>query len=237
LAQSNSEIASVYVKRAEESLFNVEFDESLEIFNKALKYLDSIPNSRVSKLGAMLYFEHGEFFNARSYARSYFELETDKTKEEYQNMLDIFVNIQEEIDKYIEEQKALEIQRQREEREARRIDSLSSLWTDLSKAYTIAIDSIHSFNKFNLAVFESKVKLGIINDRGTIIEQSSDYTDYLSYDGYILMLNKPNNPTKVYAFNCRTQSGFLLPSITAFNSSSTHYGKVMLPRANGLVVT
>lgn len=236
-AQTNSEIAEVYVKRSEALFFNSDMDKSLEIFNKALKYMDSIPNSRVAKLGTLLYFEHQQYFEARSYARWYFELEEDKTKEEYSNMLETFVNIQEEIDKYIEEQKALELKRIKEDKEARRIDSLNSLWSDKSKAFSIDIDSIYGFNKYNLAVFSKKGKLGIINDVGTVIKEPLDFSYYVTYDGYVLMLDKPKNPTKIYAYNFKSKQGQLIPEVTQFNSSSSHYGKVMLPRANGLLVT
>ncbi len=236
IAQTNSEIANVYIKRAEDSFYDLDIDKSLEIFNKALKYMDSVPNSRVAKLGTLLHYEHKQYFEARSYARWYFELEKDKSSEDYQTMLETFVNVQEEIDKYVIEQKALEAKRLKEELEAKRLDSLNKLWVNLSKAYIIEIDSISKFNKYNLAVFHKDGNIGIMDDIGSVIESPSDYTDFISYDGFILMFNKPSNPTKVYAFNCKSKSGFLLPSILAFNATSTHYGKVMLPRANGLVV-
>ncbi|NRD23180.1 hypothetical protein HNV10_08005 [Winogradskyella litoriviva] len=235
-AQTNSEIAEVYVKRSEALFFNSDMDKSLEIFNKALKYMDSIPNSRVAKLGTLLHFEHQQFFEARSYAKWYFELEEDKTKEEYSDMLETYVNIQEEIDKYIEEQKVLELQRLKEDREAKRLDSLNNLWSDKSKAFQINIDSIYTFNKYNLAVFSKDGKLGIMNDVGTVVEEPLDFKHYITYDGYVLMLDKPKNPTKIFAYNCKNKQGQLLPSVAQFNSNSSHFGKVMLPRANGLLV-
>ncbi|NRD20877.1 hypothetical protein HNV08_12545 [Winogradskyella eckloniae] len=236
-SQSNSEIANVYVKRAEALFINSDLDRSLEIFNKALKYMDSVPNSRVAKLGTLLHFEHKQFFEARSYAKWYFDLEEDKTTEDYNFMLETYVNIQEEIDNYIIEQKALEAKRLKEDREARRLDSLNKLWHSKSKAFNIAIDSIYTFNKHNLAVFSKDGQLGIINDVGEVIEKPQDFSQYIAYDGYYLLLDKLVNPTKIYAFHCNSKDGFLLPSISKFNSSSKHYGKVMLPRANGMLVT
>lgn len=236
-AQTNSEIAEVYVNRSETHFFNSDIDKSLEIFNKALKYMDSVPNSRVAKLGTLLHFEHKQFFEARSYARWYFDLETDKTKEEYQSMLEMFVNIQEEIDKHIEEQKALEIKRLKEEREAKRLDSLNNLWLQKSKAYMVDIDSIYSFNKYNLAIYAKDGKLGLMDDNGIVIEKPQDFNHFITYDGYFLMLDKPKNPTKIYAYNCEEKTGFVLPSVSAFNSNSSHYGQVMQPRANGVLVT
>ena len=35
----------------------------------------------------------------------------------------------------------------------------------------------------------------------------------------------------------RWKQGFLLPSVSSFSANSTHYGKIMKPRANGLIVT
>ena len=237
IGQTNSEIASVYIKRSETLFFNAEMDRSLEVFNKALKYMDSVPNSRVAKLGTLLHFEHEKYFEARSYAKWYFELEKDKSTEDYQIMLETFVSIQDEIDKYIAEQKALEIKRLKEDKEARRLDSLNKLWIEKSKAYVIEIDSIYKFNKYNLAVFSKDGQLGIMDDVGNVVEKSQNYNYFITNDSYVLMLDKQKNPTKIYAFNFITKQGFLLPSASAFNANSTHYGKVMLPRANGLIVT
>ena len=237
IGQTNSEIANVYVKRSEVLFLNGEMDRSLEIFNKALKYMDSVPNSRVAKLGTLLNFEHKKYFEARSYARWYFELEKDTNAEDRQVMLDTFVSIQDEIDKYIEEQKALEVLRLKEDKEARRLDSLNKLWTDMSKAYIIEIDSIYKFNKYNLAIFSKEGQLGIMDDIGNVIEKPQSYNHFITYDSYALMFDKQKNPTKIYAYNFKTKQGFLLPSVSAFNANSTHYGKVMLPRANGLIVT
>ena len=161
----------IYVKRAEDSFYNLEIDKSLEIFNKALKYMDSIPNSRVAKLGTLLHYEHKNYFEARSYARLYFQLETDKSTEEYGTMLETVVNIQDEIDEFIIEQKALKVKRLKEERETRRLDSLNNLWTNLSRAYTIKMDSIYKFNQYNLAVFSKNGQLCIMDDVGTIVEK------------------------------------------------------------------
>jgi len=72
---------------------------------------------------------------------------------------------------------------------------------------------------------------------GNILEDPSVYNDFLGYYGIILILDNVNAPTKIFAYNIEEKSGFLLPGLTNFNSTSKHYGKVMLPRGNGLVVT
>jgi len=236
-AQKNSEIANIYIERSEVSFQNLEMNTALEIFNKALKYMDSIPNSRVAKLGTLLHFEHKKYFEARSYAKWYFELEEDNTKEEYSIMLDTYVSIQDEIDNYIEEQKALEIIRLKEENEARRLDSLNNLWISKSKAYAIKVDSVYNFNKYNLAVFSKDGQLGIMDDVGGVEDISEGFHHFMTYDNYILLLDKQKDPEIIYAFDCSTKTGVLLPKVVTFNANSTHYGKVMLPRANGLIVT
>ncbi len=162
--------------------------------------MDSIPNSRVAKLGTLLHYEHKNYFEARSYARLYFQLETDKSTEEYGTMLETVVNIQDEIDEFIIEQKALKVKRLKEERETRRLDSLNNLWTNLSRAYTIKMDSIYKFNQYNLAVFSKNGQLCIMDDVGTIVEKTNDYEYFISYDGYIMMLDKQKNPSKIYVY-------------------------------------
>ncbi|MFK7833076.1 MAG: hypothetical protein AB8B52_07360 [Winogradskyella sp.] len=236
-SQTNSEIAGVYIERSEKHFYDLEIDKALDIFNKALKYMDSVPNSRVAKLGTLLHFEHQKYFEARSYARSYFELEEDKSSEDYQTMLATFVDIQEEIESYIAEQKALELKRQAEDRAAQRLDSLNTLWLDKSKAFAVVADSIYQFNKYNLAVFSKNGQLGIIDDVGNIVEQPQAYKYVITYDGYILFLDKETNPTKIFVYNCVNRKGRLLPQVSILDSNATNYGKVMLPRANGLIVT
>ena len=57
-AQNNSEIANVYIKRAnaviEES---IDFKEALVLFEKAMKYTDSVTKPKVANLGSRIYFE------------------------------------------------------------------------------------------------------------------------------------------------------------------------------------
>ena len=57
-AQKKSEIANIYINRAntviEES---IDFKKASVLFEKAIKYLDTITNSRIANLGARIYFE------------------------------------------------------------------------------------------------------------------------------------------------------------------------------------
>jgi hypothetical protein len=56
-AQSNIEIAGVYIKRANESLNNFDVEIAKNHFEKAMKYLDSINTPEVARLGTFIYYE------------------------------------------------------------------------------------------------------------------------------------------------------------------------------------
>lgn len=62
--------------------------------------------------------------------------------------------------------------------------------------------------------------------------EADTYKSIKSFDGYILLLNQEENPTQIYSFNSKTKEGFMLPKISDFNTLSTHYGNVMLPRGD-----
>ena len=236
-AQTDREIASVYLKRAEESFSNFEIENSLKIFNKALKYMDSITDSRVARLGMLLHYELDNLIKAKAYSIDYFRLETKKNSNDYLEMLEVSVNIKDDIENEEEEQKKLEEQRKQEEKEAKHIDSLKTAWDEAAKKLRVSIDSISEFNKSNIAIYKKDDAYGIIDDIGNIILKANNYKYVISYDNYFLMLNKKNKPTKIYCYNINDREGFLLPSIEIFNIGSTNYGKVMLPRGNGHLVT
>ncbi|VAV84216.1 hypothetical protein MNBD_BACTEROID02-2001 [hydrothermal vent metagenome] len=236
-SQTNSEIAGVYIKRAEQSFQKSEIENSLKIFNKALKYIDTISDSRIARLGMLLHYETKEYFLARSYSYDYFKLVKDKTTADYDLMLEIFVNIMEEIDEFKIEQKRLETERKIEEAEQRRVDSLKRVWSSNSEKFIINIDSLSKFNGNNIAVYKKGDAYGLIDDLGNIAEEATNYKHVISYDNFILLLRDKEKPTKIYCYNSNTKKGFVLPSVETFNSKSTHYGKVMLPRGNGDLVT
>lgn len=195
--------------------------------------MDSVPNSRVAKLAALVLYENKKLIEARTYANMYFELEEDKSTEDYRYMLNTFVEIQDEIT----EQNSKEIFLLWPNKDARRLDSINKLWTTKAMSFAIDIDSIYQLNKHNLAIFSKDDKLGIIDDVGNIVKNAQKYNHFITYDGYILLLDKQTNPTEIYAYNCEIKQGVLLPTVSSFNTKSTDYGKVMLPRANGIIVT
>lgn len=236
-AQSNKDIANLYIKRSQESLDNLEVEESLEHFTKAMKYMDTITSSSVAKLGTYIYYELRNFKEAQSLAKQYFLLNKNKKSEEYLGLLELFVNIKEELEIQKEEEARLEKERLAKEKELRRIDSLKTVWNNKSKSLSLKVDSIYSFNKNNLALYEANGFFGIISDRGEVVFKADSYKDALSFDGFFILKNKKENPTKIYVYKSNSNSGFVLPSPSDFNTLSTHYGKVMLPRGNGRLVT
>ncbi len=236
-SQSNKEIASVYIKRATESLNNLEIKRSLVDFNKAMKYTDTIISADVAKLGTQINYELSNYAEAKVYCKQYFLLVKNKKTEEYAELLELSVDINEEIELGLKEQQRIEEERLKKEKELQRIDSLKTVWQTKSESLSIKVDSLYNFNKNNLALYTNNNLFGIINDLGEIIIEAKEYEDAISFDGFIILKNKINNPTKLYCFNTNTNSGFLIPNISDFNTRSTHFGQVMLPRANGRLVT
>jgi hypothetical protein len=242
-AQSNNEIAKVYLKRAQESLTTYreninpsDLDKSLDQFSKAMKYTDTITSANTARLGSLIYFEKSDFKEAKVYIKQYFQLATNKSSKEYTELIEISVDINEKLEAELLAQKKLEEERIRKEKELSKIDSLKIIWNAKSETLSLQLDSIYKFDKNNLALFKNEGWYGIINDKGEIVLESDGYKAALAFDGYVLFMNKPQNPTKIYCFNRSTKEVFLLPLVSDFNLLSTHYGKVMLPRGNGRLV-
>ncbi len=238
-AQSNDDIAKVYFKRAKEKLFTeINPKKALAQFNKALKYKDSITNYKNAWLGTHIYYELGKLNDAHKYAKQYFLLAKNKNSEEYNTFLELYITIKEEIEEKQVEEKRLEEERIRKELELKKIDSLKTVWHKKSEALSINADSIYQFNKKNIAVFEKSGNFGIIDDKGLVLIKADENNKAVkSFDGFILLLNKKEKPTKILCYNTSTKNSFSLPAVSDFNPLSTHYGKVMLPRGNGRLVT
>jgi len=236
-AQSNTDIANVYIKRSQESLDNLEIEESLKHFQKAMKYMDTITSSKVARLGTFIHYELGNFEEAQIYAKQYFLIVKNKKSEEYEELLELFVNINEELEKQKKEEERLEKERLEKEKELNRIDSLKTLWKYKSASLSLKLDSIYTFNKNNLALYKANGFFGVITDRGQIVVKADTYKGAISFDSFFILKNVEENPTKLFAYNTNTNSGFVLPNVSDFNTLSTHFGKIMLPRGNGRLVT
>lgn len=237
-AQNNSEIANVYIKRAnaviEES---IDFKEALVLFEKAMKYTDSVTKPKVANLGSRIYFELKNYKEAQKYSKQYFLLAKNKNSEEYLQQLELHVTIDEELELQLKKEKEAEEERKRKEKELKKIDSLKTIWNSNSLKLSLKVDSVYSFNANNYALFSKKGKYGIVNDKAEVVVEESDFAYAVNYAGFILLTNKEKEPTKIYYFNTNNNKGALLPSPSDFNPLSTNYGKVMLPRSNGRLVT
>ncbi len=236
-AQSNNEIASVYIKRSNESLNNLDIELAKEHFDKAMKYMDTITTSEVARLGTFIHFELKLYDLAKMYAKYYFDLAKNKKNDEYNEMLTLSVDINEYLDRFLAEKKRQEEERLQKEKEFRKIDSLKAVWMTKSDLLSIKVDSIYKFNANNVALFKNKVFFGLINDVGKILVEANEFEDVVSFDGYFIFKNKKVEATKMYCFDSNTNKGFLIPNISEFNILSTNYGEVMLPRGNGRLVT
>ncbi|WP_208890418.1 hypothetical protein [Polaribacter sejongensis] len=248
-AQSNTDIANVYLRRAKEAVeTNVNYKEALVQFEKALKYVDSISDKNLATLASSIYYENYQFQttdkekiaflkNSETYSRRYFVLEQDNTAEGYTKNLESLILIQESIESLETKLKKEEEQRLRREKASKKIDSLKSLWNQKSESLSINVDKIYNFNTNNVALFKKDGNFGVIDDRGRIIVAATDYKDAISSEGFILLKNKKVNPDQIYSFNTNNKKGFVLPNVTEFNPLATDYGQVMLPRGNGWVVT
>jgi len=235
-AQSDKDFANVYIKRSQESLNNFEVKTALIHFDKALKYIDTIQSANVAKLGTLIYYELEDLAKAKSFAQQYFVLVKNKESDEYYEFLELYVNITEDLDIQLAKEKLIEDERIKEENALKRIDSLKTSWQNKAKSLTIHVDSIYAFNKYNLALYAKDNYYGIISDKGEVVVKANKYKSYISFDGYVIFEDKELEPTKLYCYNTIENTGFLLPSPFNFNALSTHYGKVMLPRGNGLLV-
>ncbi|KGL61965.1 hypothetical protein PHEL85_1752 [Polaribacter sp. Hel1_85] len=247
-AQSNKDISNVYIKRAKETLDrDADFEEALVHFEKALKYLDTITDKNTASLASLIYFENYSlqsdvkeqlFFleKSESYSKQYFLLEKNVNSEEYLNNVESLVLIKETIEEISEQIKREEEERIRKEKELKKIDSLKNIWTSKSESLSLKFDSIYKFNKNNLALYSVNNYYGIINDSGEILLEADKYQDVLSFDGYFIFKNKEQEATQIYCYNTNDKTGFLLPSPSDFNTLSTHFGNIMLPRGNGRLV-
>lgn len=237
-AQNNSEIANVYINRANTAIEeSIDYKEALDLFEKAMKYMDTVTKPSVADLGARIYYELKNYRQAQKYSKQYFLLAKNKKSETYQQQLELFVTIDEELKEQIERERILEEERIRKSKELKRIDSLKFIWKKTSMDMALKVDSVYNFNANNYALFSKEGKFGVINDKAEIILEAKEYTNAINFAGYFLLLNKSKEATKIYSFNTNSGTGILLPNPSDFNALSTHFGKVMLPRENGRLIT
>jgi tetratricopeptide (TPR) repeat protein len=237
-AQTNDEIAGVYLKRARKVIEeSIDFKEAKVLYEKAMRYVDSVKTSDMAMLGARIYYELEEYKTAKRLSKKYFALVKNRKSEEYEDQLELAILITEELEQQEEEQKRLEEARIKKEKEIKFIDSLKTEWRSKAKSMVLPFDGIDAFNKYQVAIYRYKGKVGLLSDVGEIIVEANDFEDVVSFDGIFIFKDKANEPSKLYYYNMSTSEGFDIPALSTFNTLSTHYGTVMLPRANGQLVT
>lgn len=235
-AQTNEEIAGVYISKAKDNFNNSKIVEAQTDFNKAMKLLDTIKSASVAKLGTLIEFGLKNYKKSRSYAKQYFLLEKNKKASEYQQLLELYVTLQEFIEKedlaFLEKEKL----RIAQENAKKWNDSLKTVWENQSADFLLDYSYIAPFDNNGVAVFQKGEYFGLIDDKGTVLVSADVYKDVRANEGYVLLMNQKNNPTQLYAYNTAEKEGLMLPDINGFNPLSTNYGKVMLPRGNGKVI-
>ena len=237
-AQSKDEIASVYMKRAIKAIEEESnYKKAIDLFEKGVSYLDSITDVSMAKLGTDIYYKQSKYKLAKEYSQTYFKLAEDKTSEEYINQLDLAVTLDELVEKQIIEEQRLAFIKRKKLSKQRKLDSLNNLWETQSTKLSIAADTIFNFDKNNYAIFVKNEKYGLITDKGRIVIPANGYRNAIANDGYILFTNLKEEAFVMYCFDTNTGKAFLLPRPSEINASSTHYGKIMLPRGNGNLVT
>ena len=115
-AQSDKEIADVYLKKAKDNYAKLETEKALSNFNKAVKLLDTITKSDQARLGVLIHYELMDYKEAFKYAKWYFKLVKNKRTKNYQQLLELYVDIKDELDKQLADEKRLEAERLKKRR-------------------------------------------------------------------------------------------------------------------------
>ncbi|AOW20807.1 hypothetical protein [Urechidicola croceus] len=234
--QTNQELADAYVRRSEESLNSLKVDDALKNFEKAIKYTPEIKSEKVAYLGLVIYFELGNYSEAKKYSKRFFDLSLNKSSQEYTQALDLYIKIEEELERLELERQRLEEARIRKEKELRKIDSLKTVWTARSLELAINCDTIYNFTENKYALYKNQEKYGLVDEIGKIIVDASEFNYADFFDGYFIFSDKKVNPSKVFFFNSKSDNSFSFPEISKFDLIASNYGVIMLPRGNGRVV-
>lgn len=101
-AQSNRQIAALYIKKANEAIEkSIDYTTALINFNKAIKYMNGITDAKVASLGARAYFEihHKQrtlnkqiqfLEKSNLYSQQYFKLAKNRNSNSYANNVEIY---------------------------------------------------------------------------------------------------------------------------------------------------
>jgi len=234
--QSNTEIAKVYFNKAERAMEKIDYNQAKIEFEKGISYLDAITSMSVAEKGAFIYYELKEYEKAKSYAGTYFGINTNKNSEGYQQMLELYVDMEEKIQAEKEKERKLQAEKKRKELAQKRKDSLINVWDNLSDKLTVKIDAIKSFNSNGVAIFHKNGKVGLIDDSGKILVNAERYENANEFEGFIILSDKVLKPSKLYCYNTNDKSSYALPGITSFAENAEYYDAIMSPRESGVLI-
>jgi hypothetical protein len=237
--QSNKEIAEIYLVKAEEQLKKEALSKALVYFDRAIVLLGENTTAKVEEVGTVIYFKLEKYEEAKRHAQNYFSLTKDKRSERYKEVLYLYVEIEERIEAENKVKAGLLTAALLKQNEQKRLDSLTDVWKIKALTLSFEVDSIYEFDKNSIAIFkDNKGFYGVINDQGSVLVSPGINTKSLHYDGLIVMMEGvEDHSTKVTVYNTTTKESIVLPSVSSFNAMSTNYGKVMLPRRNGFIVS
>lgn len=237
-AQTNEEIAGVYIHKAEKNLKEQDLTTAEENFNKALVLLDhEVKQQNVDRLGTLINYLQGKFTDAKKFAKHYFQIAEDKTTEEYTEQLELFVEIEEKIDSINEVNAEIERKRIAHVKELARVKSLKEDWDNKSNKLSFTAQEVGHFNKNGITTVKNNNFYGVINDKAVILVEPNKYKDFRFFDEYILLLDKKENATEILCYNTKTAESFKVPNVSSFNKISTTYGIVTSPRGSHKLIT
>jgi len=232
-AQTNREIATVYFKKAERSMEKIDYQAAKIDFDKGVKVLDSISRKGTAQQGAFIYYELKAYEEAIGFAKTYFKLSHSKSSEEYTQMLELYVDMQEDKEKAL---KAAEAKKKAKEKELKKIDSLKKSWHVLEEKFTLKIDSLYSFNKKGIALFKKGAYYGIIDDKGEVVVEANAFKEAKQHECFFILTDSYENAAKIYCYNSITKKKIALTKPFKYNDNLSSYGRITLPRANDMLV-
>lgn len=205
-------------------------------FDKGITYLDGITSPNVAQQGAFIYYELKDYVKAQSFASVFFKVSTDKTSEDYMQMLELYVDMEDIITKEKEAKaKALKLKLEKE-RALRKLDSLENVWFKEKEKFTLKFDLLKSFNSKGVALFKKGKYFGLMNDNGDVLLKADTYKDVKTNEGYFIFLDKINEPKNIFSYNSKTGKSVKIIEPSRYDGRLKNYGQVMLPRGNGKLV-
>lgn len=236
MSQSGKELANVYFNKAYEAIATVDYTGAKENFLKGVKKLDTIKSKSVAQLGSLIFMELKEYNEAMKYAQQFFLLSKNKSSEMHQEMLALFVNLEEKIASK-EEEKNRKIKEEKEkERLLKLTDSLKGVWNEVDLKFTLKVDAMSEFDKKGVALFLADGYYGVINDEGEVLVEADTYRAAVQNEGYFVLMDFKENPQEIYIYNSKIDKSVLVGNPNNYKESLTNYGTVTLPRVNGRIV-